>query len=289
MNRNDRQVAIAALTIGALALLGFWLFAYYQSPNEMSSAPHKAPDLSYEVGQSQKVELFPFDPNTADSVQLLKLGLRSWQIRNIYRYRSQGGVYQRKEDFARLYGLTVKQYRTLEPYIRISKDYLPAATLLEARRPRPAVKYNREKESFVRDTVRYPVKLKAYEHIVLNTSDTAQLKKVPGIGSYYAKKILHYGERLGGYVNVDQLDEIEGFPEEAKQYFVIQNPKPRKLNVNRLKLYQLRQHPYINYYQAKTITDYRRLHGHITSLQDLSLSRDFPPEVIRRLEPYVEY
>ena len=26
-------------------------------------------------------ELFPFDPNTADSTQLLKLGLQSWQVR----------------------------------------------------------------------------------------------------------------------------------------------------------------------------------------------------------------
>ena len=28
-------------------------------------------------------ELFPFDPNTADSTQLLKLGLQSWQVRSI--------------------------------------------------------------------------------------------------------------------------------------------------------------------------------------------------------------
>ena len=40
---------------------------------------------------------------------------------------------------------------------------------------------------------------------------------------------------------------------------------------------------------AKTIVDYRRLHGDIKSLEDLRLSKDFPSEVIRRLEPYVEY
>ena len=40
---------------------------------------------------------------------------------------------------------------------------------------------------------------------------------------------------------------------------------------------------------ARTITDYRRLHGSIRSLNDLRLSKDFPPEVIARLEPYVEY
>ena len=146
-----------------------------------------------------------------------------------------------------------------------------------------------EQEHYERDTLRYPVKIQENEHIVLNTADTAQFRKVPGIGSYYAKEIVRYGQWLGGYVSVDQLDEIEDFPKEAKKYFVIQNANPKKLNVNKLSLAQLRRHPYINYYMAKAITDYRRLHGPLTSLDDLRFSSDFPPEVIQRLKPYVEF
>jgi DNA uptake protein ComE-like DNA-binding protein len=70
---------------------------------------------------------------------------------------------------------------------------------------------------------------------------------------------------------------------------VIAQAAPRKLNVNKLTLEQLRRHPYINYYQAKAITDYRRLYGPIKSLKDLRLSTDFTDADIRRLEPYVEY
>lgn len=132
-------------------------------------------------------------------------------------------------------------------------------------------------------------KIKHGEHVVLNTADTTALKTVPGIGPYYARKIIEYGERLGGYVSVDQLDEIEGFPLDAKDYLTIEDPTPHKLNVNTLSLNELRKHPYINFYQAKAITDYRRLHGPLHSLGDLRLSKDFPPEVIKRLEPYVEF
>ena len=146
-----------------------------------------------------------------------------------------------------------------------------------------------EREHYERDTLRYPVKIQENEHIVLNTADTAQLRKVPGIGSYYAKEIVRHGQWLGGYVSVNQLDEIEDFPKDAKKYFVIQNAHPKKLNVNKLSLAQLRRHPYINYYMAKAITDYRRLHGPLTSLDDLRFSSDFPPEVIERLKPYVEF
>ena len=135
----------------------------------------------------------------------------------------------------------------------------------------------------------YQVKLKTGEHIVLNTADTTQLKMVPGIGSYFARKVVQYGQRLGGYVSVDQLDEIENFPLDAKDYLVIENARPHLLNVNTLSLNDLKKHPYINFYMARAITDYRRLHGPLKSLQDLRLSKDFPPEVIARLTPYVEY
>ena len=135
----------------------------------------------------------------------------------------------------------------------------------------------------------YQPKIRRGEYIVLNTADTTALKTVPGIGPYYAKKVVEYGLRLGGYVSVDQLDEIEGFPLDAKDYLTIEDASPRKLNVNTLSLNELRRHPYINFYQAKAITDYRRLHGPLKSLQDLRLSKDFPPEAIKRLEPYVDF
>ena len=137
--------------------------------------------------------------------------------------------------------------------------------------------------------VHYQVKIKPGEHIVLNTADTTALKTVPGIGPYFARKIIQYGERLGGYVSVDQLDEIEDFPLDAKDFMVVENPSPRKLNVNLLSLNDLKRHPYINYFQARAITDYRRLHGPLKSLNDLRLSKDFPPEAIDRLTPYVEF
>lgn len=320
MNRNDRRIAIAALILGVLALVGLFVAgegdgAYGAHESHES---HKAPE-TYEPHEPHEsriavVETFPFDPNTADSTQLLRLGLQPWQVRNIYKYRAHGGIYRCKEDFARLYGLTVKDYRRLEPYIRISNDYLPASTLVEGRRnvhderiagrQKDTVRERiagRQKDtaggravSGQRDTSHsytplYPVKLKDTERVVLNTADTTQLKRVPGIGSYFARRIMRYGQQLGGYVSIDQLDEIEDFPEDAKKYFVIEQPVVRKVNVNQLTVQQLRRHPYINYFQAKEIVNYRRTKGPLHSLDELRLSRDFPPEAIRRLEPYVEF
>lgn len=286
--RADRRAAVAVLAVAAACgALVAWLggagggtgqpvrtdTVYVGSRQEARPQPK-----GQWVGpvEERREELFVFDPNTADSTALLRLGLQPWQVRSIYKYRARGGVYRHPDDFARLYGLTAGQFRRLRPYIRISPDFLPASSAVA---PPPAR----------RDSLRYQPKLKPGEQIELNGADTAELRRVPGIGPYYARAIVRYGERLGGYVSIGQLDEIEGFPPEAKPYFAISRPTPRRLNLNELPLSRLRRHPYISFYQAKAIVDYRRQHGRLRSLADLRLSRDFTPEAISRLEPYVEF
>ena len=286
LNRHDRRILLVLLTVAAVAF-GLMFFVGGDEELATSSGPSSTSKTSpirsssyYYQQPTRRLERFAFDPNTADSTQLLRLGLQPWQVRNIYKYRAAGGIYRKKEDFAHLYGLTVKQYRELEPYIHISTDYLPASTL---------IKEERRTERYERDTLRYPVKIAEGEHIDLNAADTSLYKKVPGVGSYYSRKIAEYGRRLGGFVSTDQLDEIENFPSESKKYFSVNASDVHQLNVNRLSLNELKRHPYINYYQAKAITDYRRLHGPLHSLDDLRLLPDFPVEAIKRLEPYVCY
>ena len=240
LQKSDRKVILSLLVV----IVSVFTMICLTGGNDTSTtttqknSPRSAARKNHYYATSpKKVERFTFDPNTADSTQLLRLGLQPWQVRNIYKYRAAGGIYRQPIDFAKLYGLTVK----------------------------------------------------ATEHIVLNTADSTALTTIPGIGPYYARRIIQYGNRLGGYVSVEQLDEIDDFPTEAKQYLVINNPAPKKLNINQLSLNELRRHPYINFYMAKAITDYRRLHGTITSLNELRLIKDFTPEVIKRLTPYVAY
>ncbi len=296
-NHNDRLVMIFLLS---LALVGILLMIFVggdgsqMTPDEdaaVVATKDRKDNLTYAQSVAHHAR-FAFDPNTADSTELLRLGLQPWQVRSIYKYRAAGGVYSRKEDFARLYGLTKKQYEELAPYIRISSDYQPAADY-----------YGYERRGYVGGTIRtirtendttrhydYPHKLSAAEHVNLNLADTNMLKRVPGIGSYWARRIISYRDRLGGFVSQSQLKEIDDeFPQAAIPYLKIALGDVHKLNVNTLTLGELKRHPYINYYQAKAIVDYRRLRGPIHSLNDLRLSKDFPPEEIKRLEPYVTF
>ena len=292
MQKSDRKVLLLLLSVAAVALVVAFLVDSSPMSSEQANADttvfdrrptaQRAVRTQYYKEEEKKAERFAFDPNTADSTQLLRLGLQPWQVRNIYKYRAAGGIYRKKEDFARLYGLTAKQYRELEPYIHISSDYRPASELFE----KPARQTDAEDSA---RTLRYPVKLKQGETIDLSMADTTLLRRVPGIGSYFARRIKEYGECLGGYVNTAQLQEIEDFPVDALGYFTLSNASIRRLNINELSQEELRRHPYISYSQARAIVDYRRKHGHIDNLDQLRLLPDFTAEKIGRLRPYVTY
>lgn len=226
-----------------------------------------------------KPESFYFDPNTADSTALLRLGLQPWQVRSIYKYRARGGRYHRPEDFSRLYGLTKETYDRLLPFIRIADKYKLMADL-----PSPVAEEERAtKREFV------SVKYGEGTQIELNAADTTALKKIPGIGSYYARKIVNYRNLLGGFVALSQLKEIEGLPEDVERWFTLEPLVFRPLLINRLSVEQLRRHPYLNFYQSKVMVEHRRKYGPISDLQDLALYEEFSPESIRRLRPYMDY
>jgi DNA uptake protein ComE-like DNA-binding protein len=311
MHKSDRRITLALLVV-LVVILACIIFGgrkdespkttVYTAPSDStttdSSVVSQNPSDATPSNTAIK-KLFPFDPNTADSAQLRRLGLSSYLVNNIYRYRAAGGAFTTKEDFARLYGLTVKQYRELEPYIKISPDYRPAATLFPHRTTRHTTSAPHHAPSHA-DSVsaglpsqtaspRYSTKLSEGETIELNSADTTALQRIPGIGPYYARRIADYRHRLGGFISLSQLDEIDDLPPQTKQYLTLDANTLRRINVNTATLNDLKRHPYINFYQARAIVDYRRQHGPINSLQDLRLLTPFTPDAIERLMPYVEY
>lgn len=285
--KSDRRV-VAACLVTVICLLGVF-FLVDRRDSHVDSAPSVRDSVTadrhqeryYSDYEKPEPHLVTFDPNTADSTVLLGLGLPSWTVRSIYKYRAKGGTFQSPEDFARMNGITAGLYKRLLPYIKISPDYLPAADLVGPRT------YERHSER--RDTMAYPKKITASERISVNAADTTALKKVPGIGSYYARRIVELRERYGGFTDLSQLLAIKGLPEDALQYLSIPDGGVKKINVNKASFQQLARHPYIGYNRAKSITAYRKLKGRIKDMSQLSLLEGFDKEQMARLEPYVEY
>jgi competence ComEA-like helix-hairpin-helix protein len=136
---------------------------------------------------------------------------------------------------------------------------------------------------------------KTDEIVEINSADTTTFKKLRGIGSGYARMIVNYREKLGGFYSSKQLLEVYKFPtetyEKIKNQLSVDTTLIRKINVNTATVKELKQHPYISYYQALSIVENRDLAPEMryNCLYDMVVDEDLKEEDILRVAPYLMF
>lgn len=288
--KSERRVILLLLAI-ALLLLGIWAVMEYLRPVGVPVTLSESEEIDSFLANLEEQEkirkshtpkneisavLQPFDPNTADSVLLRQLGLPVYIVRNILKYRAKGGVFRSPESFSRIYGLKEEVYQKLKPYITIA--------------PLVSVSHVRT-DTFrqLKDTIPYIPKYEEGTIVDLNKADTSILKRIPGIGSTLARMIVVYRQRLGGFYDVSQLQEVPHVRVELNKWFVVTPAGLHKIQVNSASLDKLRSHPYMDFYKAKAIMEYRRKRGKIKGLSQLSMFEEFTEKDLKRLSPYLTF
>ena len=129
--------------------------------------------------------------------------------------------------------------------------------------------------------------------IGINSSDTLQLMKIPGIGTAFAKRIASYRNLLGGYYRLEQLQEVYGMYEELYEkiipYLQTDTGNIIPIQVNTASLDKLNSHPYINFYQAKAIVEMRKKKEKLNNIQEFSLLEEFTDEDLERIKHYLAF
>jgi len=127
--------------------------------------------------------------------------------------------------------------------------------------------------------------------IDLNTADTTTLQLLHGIGPTFARRIVAYRDRLGGFVSKDQLLEVYGFTPELlhhiEPHIAVGSDSIRRLHVNSIALKQLIRHPYIEYFQARDLINLRSRGVRFESLDDLRAMPSMSDSTLDRLAPYL--
>ena len=127
----------------------------------------------------------------------------------------------------------------------------------------------------------------------LNSVDSATLVELPQIGPYSAMQIIRYRDRLGGYVDVEQLREVKWMDSArfacAAPYLRLDSVPPRRIDVNRDDFRTLLRHPYLSYEQVKRIFNQREHQGMIKNWKQLEALLREEGEVNPWLEYYVKY
>lgn len=226
----------------------------------------------------ENIELFSFNPNTISSEEWKKLGFKDWQIKTINKYKSKGGSWKTKSDVLRIYGIDTAHYEQLEPYILLPEKiaYQQKSFPTYEKKTFPKSEYQKKDYSIKVD---------------INTADTTALKQLKGIGIGYAKRIVNYREELGGFISIQQLNEVWGLAPETFEKCLpqleISVENIKKININTATSDELRNHPYINWKIANSIEKYRKANGKYQSLDDLKKLHLLDEEFITKIKPYL--
>lgn len=222
--------------------------------------------------------LFNFDPNTITDEDWIRLGLSSGQIRVIRNYRAKGGRFRCKEDLRKIYSIPASLYDQLAPYIKISA--LPSA---------PSTYYVQGAGTYVGSTsVSSTGKL-----VEINGADSSLLESLKGIGPVLASRIVRFRERIGGFYDLGQLKDVYGVDSSLYMKMVVQlkvNPALiRKININRSNIEELKSGTILTYKQARAVINFREQHGPFSSIADLFKVIALDEQIIRKIEPYLEF
>lgn len=222
--------------------------------------------------------LFKFDPNTLAFSGWKQLGIPEKIVRTIVNYLSKGGRFRRPEDIAKIYGMHASDAHRLMPYIQIKS-------------PNEAVS-GREQNKLFPAATNYP-RRKQYIVTDINTADTADWAKLPGIGSRLAFRIVQFREKLGGFHSIEQVAETWALPDSTfqkiKPWLSTSTIHLRTIRINEADQETLRQHPYLRWELARAIVDFRKQHGPFKSEDDLKKIILLPGFLITKIAPYIEY
>src|SRR5690606_12819605 len=173
------------------------------------SIQNKSSSHLFPSGPQSDIDYFEFNPNKLTFQEGNRLGLTERQIRMIQNYVSKGGVFYKKEDFEKIYAITIEDYERLAPYISIPKVESSKQSSFTVKSSNPPERIKKEEQSV-------PI------YIELNSTDSIALQQLRGIGPVFASRIIRFRDNLGGFHDVSQLRNVYGMDEERFQGIVDQ-------------------------------------------------------------------
>lgn len=254
---NQKWVRLGRNLATLIVVTTIFIFFYEYKPNKNPVVPLLVEDSVVKTKTVAIDSTKKINPNTATYEDFLLVGFTEKQARSCLNYRNKGGVFRKKEDVLKIYSISEADYVLLQDHIVI-----------------PQNKNSIKKEKTSTSTIKQKTIEEKHIGVVdINTCDTNDLKKLPKIGGFRARKIIEYREKLGGYYSIEQLYSVYSMDsitiKSISPYVIFSQTHIKKLNVNTATFKEINKHPLISYEQTKKIFEYKKIVGYIKTLDEL--------------------
>lgn len=195
-----------------------------------------------ENNPSANFSLKEFNPNTIDLADWKALGFSEKQANAILTYRNNYGPFKRKEDLKKIYVINEKKYNELAPFMVFDK--VPSTD-------------NNSSQVFSSPKAGG---LTTKSNVSINSATKEDLMALKGIGETFADRILNYRNKLGGFVEIAQIEKLYISDDakailKEKAIFDVENI--RKININSADKETLKLIPYSNWAAVAEILRFR--------------------------------
>ena len=223
-------------------------------------------------------KIYPFNPNFITDYKGYKLGMSVAEIDRLLAFRKENKYVNSPQEFQAVTKVSDSLLNAISPYFKFP-DW---------------VKNKKEFSAYKKYDSKAFAKKEKVVMIDINQATQEDLIKIYGIGEAISLRILKFKENLGGFVSMEQMNDIWGLSPEVIEnlnahFKVSATPKVKKIDINNASIKELSLFPYFKYPISKNIVTFRSMNGDIKNTEDLTKIKGLSIEKANIIALYLNF
>jgi DNA uptake protein ComE-like DNA-binding protein len=223
-------------------------------------------------------KIYLFNPNFITDYKGYKLGMTVKEIDRLLAFRKKNKFVNSAEEFQDITKVSDSLLHKIAPFFKFP-DW---------------VNNKKESNKFKKYTNSAFAQKEKIVVVDMNRATKEDLIKIYGIGEAISLRILKQKEALGGFVSMEQMQDVWGLSSEVIEnlnahFKIITLPEFKKIDINNASLKELSQFYYFRYALAKEIVTYRSMKGDFNNIEDLTKIKGFPVDKAKIIDLYLDF
>ena len=279
---KDQKKGILGLFTIIISLQLLYFFLDFSKPHIQSKeeiawlAQQPLIDSLKLLSKKNNYKIYPFNPNFITDFKGAKLGMSVQEIDRLLAFRKTGKYANSPEEFQNVTRISDSLLMTMAPYFKFP-DWVTNKQ-----------NYGTTYKSYIKYAKKVDLKI-----LDINQATKEDLMKISGIGEALSDRIINQKQTLGGFVAMEQLNDIWGLSPQVlvslNNYFKITTlPNINKININSASIKELSQFYYFKGAISRNIVLYRSMNGDL-KIEDLTNIKAFPVDKVKIIALYLEF
>ena len=263
-SRNQRSAIFFLFGIIIILQLVYF-FVDFSSFSKVSPEKEKWLSLQSQIDSMKQEKLnyvpkiYPFNPNFITDYKGYKLGMSVSEIDRLLAFRKENKYVNSPQEFQAVTKVSDSLLNAISPYFKFP-DWVNNKKKFATYKKYPYTAFAKKEKIVIID---------------INKASQEDLIKIYGIGEAISLRILKFKESLGGFVSMEQMNDVWGLSPEVienlnSHFKVLTPPNVKKVDINNASIKELSQFPYFNYQIAKQIVTFRSMNGDFKKVDDLT-------------------